>query len=80
MQVTYQTIINEINQIPVVFLEDLYSIIHSFNTGKFQKAQNRTKILELAGSWADMPVEDFDDMMNEINSTKNEMFNRTIEL
>lgn len=80
MQVTYQTIIDEINQIPVSFLEDLYKIIHSFNIREFDKEKNREKVLQLSGAWSDMPEEDYFDMMNEINRTKGEMFNRDIEL
>ncbi len=70
MSITYQTIINEINQINVVFLQDVYNMVHSFNTLKGQKEQNREKILQLAGSWSDMSDENFSDMTEFMNTHK----------
>lgn len=34
MEITYQTIINEINHIPVSYLEEVYRLLHSFNSEK----------------------------------------------
>ena len=80
MQITYKTIIEEINQIPVEFLEEVYNIIHSFGKKDTNLKRNRDKILNFAGSWTDMTDEDFYDMMTEIKNSKEDMFSRNIEL
>lgn len=80
MTITYQTIINELNQIPLAYLSDVYKIIHSYNSKIEQRQTNREKILEFAGSWSDIPEENFKDIMSEIHCSKEKMFNREIEL
>ena len=80
MTITYQTIIEEVNQIHVAFLQDVYKILHSFALKVEHSKQNREKILELAGSWSDITDADFNDIMSEIKNDRNEMFNREIEL
>jgi len=80
MLVTYQTLISEINQIPVVFLQDVYNVIHTYKVRTNHKEQNRNKIMQLAGSWADMSENDFMDLTAEIKRNRNEIFSREIEL
>jgi len=80
MLVTYQTLINEINQIPVSFLQDVYDLLHTYQVQINQKEQNRKKILEYAGDWADLSEQDFLDIKAEIERNRNEMFNREIDL
>ncbi|OQX99436.1 MAG: hypothetical protein B6I24_02630 [Bacteroidetes bacterium 4572_128] len=80
MTVTYQTIINEINQIPVFYLQEAFQILHSFNEKIADKKANRNQILSLAGTWNDMSDKDFQDMINEIKSNRNEIFSKNIEL
>ena len=75
MTITYQTIIEKVNQIPVVFLQDVYNILHSFSSEIEHRKQNRGNILKLAGSWSDISKEDYKDLMSEINRSKKEMFN-----
>jgi hypothetical protein len=58
----------------------VYNIVHSFNTGEFNSGQNHTKTMQLAGGWNDMPANDFNDMMDEIKRSKEQMFNRKIDL
>lgn len=80
MTITYQTIINEINHIPLAYLQDVYKIIQSYSLKDDFQTQNRKKILEFAGSWNEMSDEDYKDIMSEINRSKEDMFNREIEL
>ncbi|MCF8373911.1 MAG: hypothetical protein K9H64_19970 [Bacteroidales bacterium] len=80
MTITYQTIINEINRIPVNFLPDVYNIVHSFTSKIETKEQNRKNILQFAGSWSDMPDEKFNDMMDEIHRNRKEMFSKDVQL
>lgn len=80
MPVTYQAIINEINQIPVVFLQDVYDIVHSYHIQINQKENNRNKILKFAGDWADLSENDFLEIAAEIKRSRSEMFSRDIEL
>jgi len=80
MTITYQTIINEVNKIPVDFLQDVYKILHSFSSKIESHKQNKKEILELAGSWSDLSDNDFKDIMSEIHRNRTEMFNRNIEL
>jgi len=80
MNVTYQTIINEINQIPVMFLQDVYNLLHTYHIQINEKEQNRNKILRFAGSWADLTDNDFLEITTEIKRNRNEMFSREVEL
>jgi hypothetical protein len=78
--VTYQHIINELNQIPVDFLLDVYNMLHSFKNKIDDRSTNRLNVLQFAGSWNDMSDDDFSDYKSEIERSKNEMFNRIIDL
>ncbi len=80
MTITYQTIINEINQIPIVSLPDIYSLIHSYNTKATKLKDNRDNILQFAGSWSSMADNEYVEIMSEINRTKTEMFSREVKL
>ncbi len=71
MPVTYQSIINEINEIPVAFLQDVYDMVHNFHVHIDQKEQTRNKILQFAGDWADLSDKDFLEILDEIKRSKN---------
>ena len=82
MTITYQTLINEINQVPVNFLQEVYNIIHSYNitTAEKQEKNDRKNILKFAGSWCNMSDKEYDEIMSEINNSKSEMFSREVKL
>ena len=80
MPVTYQNIINEINEIPVTFLEDVYDLLHNYHLQINQKEQNRIKILQFAGDWADLSDKDFIEITEEIKRGRDEMFSHEVEL
>jgi hypothetical protein len=43
-------------------------------------AEKRQAVLALAGSWAQFPEEDTDDLLDEIKRNRQEMFNRKVDL
>ena len=80
MIVTYQTEINEINQIPVISLPDVYNLIHSYHVRLNEKEKKRNNILQFAGAWTDLSENEFLEITREIKQNRNEMFNREIKL
>ncbi len=82
MTITYQTLINEINKVPVIFLQDVYNIIHSYNSATVEKHEesNKKNILKFAGSWSAIPDKEYDEIMSKIENTKSEMFSREVKL
>ncbi len=44
------------------------------------KANNRLSIMALAGAWADMPDDDFEELQEAIRGEKDTMFNREVKL
>ena len=77
---TLNTILKELKNVPVDRLEDLYSIIHSLqaNTRKSDKTSN--KILSFAGSFGDMTENDYNDFLQHTKQTRNDLFDRDINL
>ncbi len=77
---TLDTIFKEIKNVPVNRLEDLYSFINSLKTNSKTTKENRNKILSFAGSFNNMNQEDYDDFIEESRKTRNELFDRNIDL
>ena len=77
---TINTILKELKNVPVDRLEDLYSIIHSLqaNTKKSDKASK--KVLTFAGSFSDMTENDYNDFIQQTKETRNNLFDRDINL
>lgn len=71
---TRNKLLYEISKIPDENLPDIYNLIHSFRLGLNIKDKNSKKILNLAGSWKDMPEEDFNDFMEEIRIRRRNAF------
>ena len=77
---TLNTILKELKNVPVDRLEDLYSIIHSFRTNT-KKSDKRSKtILSFAGSFGDMTEADYDDFRHQAMDTRNNLFDRDINI
>lgn len=77
---TINNIIEEIKEIPIDKLEDLYSLIHSFNSTKVATKGNTKKILAFAGVLNDLSDTDYKDFENNIKSTREGLFNRKVTL
>ncbi len=67
-------LLNEISKIPEDQLKHVYNFIHYFRLGLKTKKPNPEKIMELAGSWIDMPDKDFDTFMSDIKSRRSKAF------
>lgn len=63
-------IIAEINLIPEDKRKELYELIHEFRMGLDRPKHNRNEIMQFAGSWSDMPEEDFSDFCEQIEQRR----------
>ena len=77
---TLNTILKELKNVPVSKLEDLYSIIHSFQANTKTTEKNRKKILSFAGSFSDMSEKEYSDYLKETKNTRNKLFDREIDI
>jgi DNA-directed RNA polymerase subunit F len=73
---TLKTIIKELQDVPLNRLDELYSIIHSFKEDKRRSASKQKEILSFAGSFKAMTPQEYDDFINELRKTRNDLFNR----
>ena len=77
---TLNTILKELKNVPVDRLEDLYSIILSLQTNTKKTEKKSKKILSFAGSFSDMIENDYNDFLNHTRETRNNLFDRDINL
>jgi hypothetical protein len=77
---TLNTILKELKNVPVDRLEDLYSIILSLRTNTKKTEKKSKKILSFAGSFSDMIENDYNDFLNHTRETRNNLFDRDINL
>jgi hypothetical protein len=77
---TLNTILKELRNVPVDRLEDLYSIIHSLQANTKKSGKTSKKILSFAGSFADMSDKDYNDFINRTKDTRNNLFDRDINI
>ncbi len=66
----------EIELIPEDKLADLYNFIHYFRLGIELSSGGSQQTMRFAGSWRDMPDEDFDDFTREIAERRQQAFSR----
>lgn len=76
----YQSILNHLNTIPIIYLGQINDYLTNFKKKISKKEQNRTLILELAGSWNDMTENDFESFLLATKEVSKNMFNKEIEL
>ncbi len=77
---TLNTILKELKNVPIERLEDLYSIIHSLQANKKKSDKRSKKILSFAGTFADMSENYYNDFLGQVKQTRNELFDRDINL
>jgi hypothetical protein len=77
---TYQSILNHLSSIPVSYLQQVDTYLINLTREISEKRQNRTSILELAGSWDTFSESDFEDFLLATKNVSEEMFNKEIEL
>jgi len=77
---TINSIINELKEVPVNQLEEVYQLVHSLSRKVDRTESRREKILSFAGSFSDMSNDEYADFLNHIQETRKNLFNRDIEL
>ncbi len=77
---TYNTILKEIKKVPVSRLEDLYSLIHSFNIEVYKKMDTKSDILSFSGAFKTMTEDDYDDYVQHTQQTRKKLFDRNTNL
>jgi hypothetical protein len=76
----YQSILNQLSLVPVDYLQQVETFLQKLTRDIQRKQQNRALILGLAGSWTDMPEDDFNEYLGAAKKTGSELFNREIDL
>jgi hypothetical protein len=77
---TLNTILKELRNVPVDRLEDLYSIIHSLQANTKKSDKRSKRILSFAGSFSDMTDTDYNDFRKQTRDTRNNLFDRDINI
>ncbi len=77
---TLNTILEELKNVPVNRLKDLYSIIHSLGVDTDKTEKSSKKILSFAGSFSDMSDNDFNDFLQETQKNREELFDRQVNI
>lgn len=77
---TLNTILEELRNVPVERLEDLYSIIHSLQADTKKSDKTSKEILSFAGIFGDMSDPDYKDFLRQVKQTRQGLFDREIDL
>lgn len=77
---TLNTILKEINDVPVNRLEELYQLVHSMTPKSKLTDAVRKKILSYGGSFSDLSNEDYNDFLNQTKNSRTKLFDRNIDL
>ncbi|HRQ50398.1 MAG TPA: hypothetical protein PLR74_07680 [Agriterribacter sp.] len=77
---TLNTILKELKNVPVDRLGDLYSIVHSLRANTKKSGNTAKKILSFAGAFEGMSEKDYKDFQKQTKQTRNNLFDREINL
>lgn len=77
---TLNTILEEMKNVPVNRLEELYEFVHSLTPAIKQTEALRKKILSFGGSFSDMSSKDYEDYLNQAKKSRAKLFDRNIDL
>lgn len=73
-------VIQEIDQIPASKLPEVFTFLHYFRLGlerSMPSAQpDADRILQFAGSWNDLPEQEFVDFLNEMQERRSQAFSQ----
>ena len=75
MTITINTILKEMQDVPVNKLEDVYEYVHSLTPPK-KNARLRKKILSFAGAFSDMSEKSYQEFTSETRKSRKELFDR----
>lgn len=76
----YQSVLKKLSYIPRPYLEDVDRYLSGVVNRIKKKPNNVAKIMSFAGSWSDMPQDDFDDFLAETRNTRTNLFDRSVDL
>ena len=77
---TLNKLYEELKEVPVDKLEELYLIIQAYSSKYKMDRTNAHKILTFAGCFNEMSQQDFDEFVQETKKTRQELFNRNPDL
>jgi len=77
---TINTILEEIKDIPLHRLDEVYEFIHALKINTQSSEEKRKKILAFGGAFNDMNNDNFEDFVKENNKTRANTFNRNIDI
>ncbi len=77
---TLDAILNELKNVPVEKLDDLFSIIHSLSVNTKESGEKMTQILSYAGSFDEMTEKDYKEFINQTEHIRKSLFDRDIHL
>jgi hypothetical protein len=79
---TINTIINELQDVPINRLEELYQYIHSLKEKQDieDKSKMREKILSFAGLFRDWKQDEYQEFLDNTKQIRKDLFNRDVEL
>jgi hypothetical protein len=77
---TLKTILEEIKDVPVDRLEELYKFVHSLKSTTKPSENLRKEILSFGGSFSDMSSGDYSDFLIHTKETRTKLFDRNIDL
>ncbi len=69
-QISKNQFLEEISLIPEDRHKELYDLIHTFRMGLNQSEHKINEIMQFAGSWADLPEEDFKNFCEEVEERR----------
>ncbi len=69
-QISKNQLLEEISLIPEDRHQELYDLIHTFRMGLNQSEHNINEIMQFAGSWSDLPEEDFKNFYEEVEERR----------
>jgi len=76
MVITLNTILEELNDVPVDKLGELHSFINSLKISTENSEKKRKEILSFAGAFNSMSQNDYDDFVKETRKIRTELFER----
>ncbi|MDT3740025.1 MAG: hypothetical protein RO257_11075 [Candidatus Kapabacteria bacterium] len=77
---TLNTIIEEMQNVPIGRLEELYQFVHSLSPKINISDVVRKQILSYGGAFSDMSNEDYSDFLNYTKQSRVRLFDREFEL
>ena len=77
---TLNTILEEMKDVPIDRLEELYQFVHSLSSKTKQTDNMHKKILSFGGVFSDMSNSDFSDLIDHTKKIRSNLFERNIEL